>query len=66
MRKKEIMFLIVLICIFAIILILSLINLRMGIALFEIGLSPAIINSIVLILSFVGIVKTLWHLVFNY
>ena len=66
MRKKEIIFLIVLICIFAIIFILSLINLRVGIAFFEIGLPPLVTNSIVLVLSFVGIIKTIWHLVFNY
>ena len=60
------MFLIVLICVFAIIFMLSLISLRGGIALFEIGLSPIMINGMVLVLSFVGIIKTLWHLIFNY
>lgn len=66
MRKKEISFLIAFMLVFFLVFIISMFDFIQGKAIFDIGLSPLIINVLVMVLSFFAIVKTIAHLHLNY
>jgi len=62
MDKKEIGFFMIFMVVFFIVFIVAMINFIQGKAIFNIGLSPIIINSLVLALSFFGIIKAVLHI----
>ena len=66
MRNKEIMFLIAFMLIFSIIFIMAILGFIQGEAIFDIGLSPVIINVIVMVLSFFAMIKTITHMHIHY
>lgn len=48
--------------IFGLLLIVSLISLVRGVAIFNIGIPATAVNSLVLALSAIGLLKSMWHI----
>lgn len=62
-HKRELLFLIGFLIVFFIIFVIALLNLRRGIPLFSIGLSPATEDTIILVLSLIAMIKVMGHIV---
>ena len=61
-HKRELKFLIVFLVVFLLIFILALIDLKRGVPMFNLGLPYLIENWIVLLLSFLSIVRVFWNI----
>lgn len=63
-HRREVFFLIGFLVVFFIIFIIAFLNLKRGMPVFGIGLSPVTEDLIILALSFLSIIKVLWNIIF--